>query len=71
MFFSFDYAAWGAWPESSVISLLQEYRPNGAYFHYNGKPLASTFEGPDNAGDWTEIQMVSSAGMRGPKARMT
>jgi hypothetical protein len=56
MFFSFDYAAWGAWPESSVISLLQEYRPNGAYFHYNGKPLASTFEGPDNAGDWTEIK---------------
>jgi hypothetical protein len=30
---------------------------NGAYFHTNtSQPLASTFEGPSNAADWTDIK---------------
>ncbi|PQE03171.1 alpha-13-glucanase mutanase protein [Rutstroemia sp. NJR-2017a BBW] len=57
LFFSFDYASKGAWDKATVIALLREYVPNGAYFHTNtSQPLISTFEGPSNAADWTEIK---------------
>jgi Glycosyl hydrolase family 71 len=59
MFFSFDYAAEGPWAASAVIDLLNEYGPNGAYFQYNGKPLVSTFEGPQNSGDWPSIKAAT------------
>jgi len=55
LFFSFDYAGNGAWPQAEVISLIQEYGSNGAYYQYNNKPLVSTFEGPASSGDWVEI----------------
>ena len=38
------------------MDLLEEYGPNNAYFHYSGLPLASTFEGPNNANDWPTIK---------------
>ncbi|PQE24790.1 alpha-13-glucanase mutanase protein [Rutstroemia sp. NJR-2017a BVV2] len=57
LFFSFDYASKGAWDKATFIALLREYVSNGAYFHTNtSQPLVSTFEGPSNAADWTEIK---------------
>ncbi|ETS84382.1 hypothetical protein PFICI_02407 [Pestalotiopsis fici W106-1] len=56
LFFSFDYAGNGAWPEADVKSMIEKYSSSSAYFSDGGKPLVSTFEGPDNADDWTSIK---------------
>ncbi|PYH42396.1 glycoside hydrolase family 71 protein, partial [Aspergillus saccharolyticus JOP 1030-1] len=56
LFFSFDYAGNGPWSKDTVISIIQQYGSNGAYFLYNGQPFVSTFEGPGNAEDWVEIK---------------
>lgn len=56
LFFSFDYAGEGAWPKDSVINYLSTYTGSPAYYKYNGKPLVSTFEGPENAADWVDIK---------------
>ncbi|KAH8664684.1 glycosyl hydrolase family 71-domain-containing protein [Xylariales sp. PMI_506] len=56
LFFSFDYAGNGPWPMEDVISLIATYSSNSAYYHYNGQPFVSTFEGPGNAADWITIK---------------
>ncbi|KAF7182531.1 hypothetical protein CNMCM7691_002102 [Aspergillus felis] len=56
LFFSFDYAGNGPWAESDVYNLIRTYASNGAYYHYNGAPFVSTFEGADNANDWISIK---------------
>ncbi|KAI4731852.1 glycoside hydrolase [Aureobasidium sp. EXF-10728] len=56
LFFSFDYAAQGAFAQQDVINLINQYRSNGAYYQYNGKPFVSTFEGPGDSGDWNTIK---------------
>jgi hypothetical protein len=56
LFFSFDYAGNGPWDQSTVIALISQFSGSAAYFHYNGKPLVSTFEGPANAVDWISIK---------------
>lgn len=56
LFFSFDYAGGGPWPKEDVISYLTKYSSSSAYFHHQGKPFVSTFEGPGSAGDWAEIK---------------
>lgn len=56
LFFSFDYAGNGVWAQTDVISLIIQYSNSSAYFHYNGKPFVSTFEGPDNAEDWAIVK---------------
>jgi hypothetical protein len=56
LFFSFDYAAQGAFVQQDVIGLVNQYRSNSAYYKYNGKPFVSTFEGPGSSGDWTAIK---------------
>lgn len=56
LFFSFDYAGNGAWPEADVKSMIEKYSSSSAYFSEGGKPLVSTFEGPSNADDWTSIK---------------
>ncbi|KAH7033736.1 glycosyl hydrolase family 71-domain-containing protein [Microdochium trichocladiopsis] len=61
LFFSFDYAGGGAWPASSVKSLLNQYKGHGAYYLYNGKPFASTFEGWQNSADWVDIRASTNA----------
>jgi len=62
MFFSFDYAAEGPWEPSAVITLIQEYGPNYAYFNHTigttSKMFVSTFEGPQNANDWVGIKQA-------------
>ncbi|KAJ5767255.1 uncharacterized protein N7511_004871 [Penicillium nucicola] len=56
LFFSFDYAGNGPWAESDVISMITTYASELVYFHRNGQPLVSTFEGPGNAADWINIK---------------
>ncbi|KAG4436963.1 hypothetical protein IFR05_007533 [Cadophora sp. M221] len=61
LFFSFDYAGGTRpWPQSDVTSLILQYRANGAYFQYNGKPFVSTFEGPDSAPQWAAIKSATN-----------
>ncbi|KAF1999392.1 carbohydrate-binding module family 24 protein, partial [Amniculicola lignicola CBS 123094] len=56
LFFSFDYAGNGAWDQSTVTALISKYSGSSAYYHRGSQPLVSTFEGPGNADDWTEIK---------------
>jgi hypothetical protein len=56
LFFSFDYAGNGPWPQSDVIDLLNQYIPETAYYFYNNQPFVSTFEGSANALDWEVIK---------------
>ncbi|KAH6696461.1 glycosyl hydrolase family 71-domain-containing protein [Leptodontidium sp. MPI-SDFR-AT-0119] len=53
LFFSFDYAG-------DVTSLILQYRANGAYYQYNGKPFVSTFEGPESAPQWAAIKSATN-----------
>lgn len=55
LFFSFDYAGNGPFTIDDVISKL-EWTSNEWYYRFKGKPLVSTFEGPANAADWTDIK---------------
>ena len=50
------YSAEGPWLASNVIDLINEYGPNYAYFKYKNQPFVSTFEGPNNAADWSGIK---------------
>ncbi|KAL8415240.1 hypothetical protein RB594_006180 [Gaeumannomyces avenae] len=61
LFFSFDYAAWGAWPQDRVVSLINSYKGRASYYQHNGKPLVSTFEGPDSANQWGSIKGSTNA----------
>ncbi|OJJ96887.1 hypothetical protein ASPACDRAFT_33894 [Aspergillus aculeatus ATCC 16872] len=56
LFFSFDYAGNGAWAKADVLTMLQTYTSDEAYWHYESKPFVSTFEGPNNADDWIDIK---------------
>ncbi|KAJ9367746.1 CAZyme family GH71 and CBM24 [Paecilomyces variotii] len=56
LFFSFDYAGNGNWPESDVINLINQYSTRSSYYFYNGKPIVSTFEGSGRADDWPSIK---------------
>ncbi|KAF6805710.1 mutanase [Colletotrichum musicola] len=59
LFFSFDYAGRGPYAKDEVITWINKYAPSSAYFRHQGRPLVSTFEGPDNAEDWHEIKAVT------------
>jgi hypothetical protein len=62
LFFSFDYAAQGAWPQQIVIELIQKYAANKSYFKHDGtRPFVSTFEGPGSAEDWRAIKQETNA----------
>ncbi|KAL2199493.1 glycoside hydrolase family 71 protein [Corynascus similis CBS 632.67] len=62
LFFSFDYLAQGPWPADRVEALVKKYAADPAYFKLDGRqPLVSTFEGPDNAGDWPGIKAATDA----------
>jgi hypothetical protein len=56
LFLSFDYAGGGPWPLDEVVSYINRYGANPQYYRYNGKPFASTFEGPESAADWVAIK---------------
>ena len=62
LFFSFDYAAQGAWNPNTVISTINAYSGRASHFRFgNNQPLASTFEGPANAPDWGNIKAQTGA----------
>jgi Glycosyl hydrolase family 71 len=56
VFFSFDFAGGGPWDYYSLLSLCTQYLGHPQYFIYNGAPLVSTFEGPDQAELWTYLK---------------
>lgn len=56
LFFSFDYAGNGPWPKDDVISLINQYKGRSAYYYRDSQPFVSTFEGPGQAADWTDIK---------------
>lgn len=59
MFISFDYAAaqaQGGFSSSDVVGILKQYASRKGQYQFQGKPLVSTFEGPNNKGDWTGIK---------------
>lgn len=56
LFFSFDYAGNGSWPQAEVISMINTYKSEAAYYYYNSQAFVSTFEGPDHAADWPAIK---------------
>ncbi|KAJ8065145.1 hypothetical protein OCU04_005858 [Sclerotinia nivalis] len=60
LFFYFDYAGNGAWPQSTVLSFLNKYISSSAYYHVGDKPFVSTFEGPVNAIDWIQIRAITN-----------
>jgi hypothetical protein len=39
-----------------VIKYINTYGKNSAHLQWNGKPLVSTFEGPQSGSDWTSIK---------------
>lgn len=59
LFFSFDYAGNGPWPQQDVIDLLVKYGGRGSYFHHQGQMFVSTFEGPGSADDWHAIKAAT------------
>ncbi|MCJ1313030.1 hypothetical protein MMC25_006706 [Agyrium rufum] len=61
LFLSFDYASQGAWGSSAVSSLISKYSSRSSQFKVDGKPMVSTFEGTDNAGDWAGIKSSTNA----------
>ncbi|KAM7213118.1 Glycosyl hydrolase family 71 domain containing protein [Rhypophila decipiens] len=56
LFISFDYAGNGPWEKANVTRLINKYKSKKGHYRYNGKPFASTFEGPDRADDWVDIK---------------
>ncbi|KAK2043757.1 hypothetical protein LZ31DRAFT_620708 [Colletotrichum somersetense] len=42
LFYSFDYAGNGLWPQETVIQYINKYASSGTYFRYKGKPFAQT-----------------------------
>lgn len=62
LFFSFDYAAWGAWDAGNVINLINNYKGRGSYWKQgNNQPLVSTFEGTGNSDNWAGIKSSTGA----------
>ncbi|KAL6692397.1 glycosyl hydrolase family 71 protein [Trichoderma pleuroticola] len=62
LFISFDYLAQGPWDAPDVVNILNEFSSHPSQFRWanTGKPVASTFEGPGNAGDWVSIKQQTN-----------
>ncbi|KAH8602718.1 putative glucan endo-1,3-alpha-glucosidase agn1 [Bisporella sp. PMI_857] len=65
LWFAFDYLGGGQpWPATgdlSVAGYLNKYKDSSAYYKVDGAPLASTFEGINNIGDWAPGGIIRSA----------
>ncbi|KAL6232744.1 glycosyl hydrolase family 71-domain-containing protein [Aspergillus navahoensis] len=53
---AFVAAGNGPFMKDTVIETLRFWTPYDMYYHFRGKPLVSTFEGPANAADWEDIK---------------
>ena len=56
MFLSFDYATTGGFSSGEVVNTIKQYSGRKGQYKYQNKPLVSTFEGPNNKGDWAGIK---------------
>jgi aminopeptidase I len=59
LFLSFDYLTAGyPWDAGVVTSMINDFatKAGSAQYRYNNKPLVSTFEGVNSAGDWAAIK---------------
>jgi glucan endo-1,3-alpha-glucosidase len=64
LFIAFDYLGGGKpWQQADVITALQTYANNPAYFRYSNRAYVSTFEGTGNIGDWAAIKSAVSGGI--------
>ncbi|TDZ31681.1 Mutanase [Colletotrichum spinosum] len=65
LFFSFDYNGGyhggKPWPKETILEMADTYFKRKEYFKYADKPVASTFEGTENAEDWIEIKEKTGA----------
>ncbi|KAF6821974.1 glycosyl hydrolase family 71 protein [Colletotrichum plurivorum] len=65
LFFSFDYMGGyhggKPWPKETILDMANTYFSRAEYFKHDGKPVASTFEGVENAEDWVEIKEKTKA----------
>lgn len=62
LFLSFDYGAVPGYDQNKIISRINAHSGSPAQYNYApGKPLASTFEGWQNAGDWANIKDQTNA----------
>ncbi|KAK4466453.1 glycoside hydrolase [Cladorrhinum samala] len=55
VFISFDMAC-GSWTVEQVVNLVNQFKDLPAQMHVEGKPLVSTFEGPDWAENWEAVR---------------
>jgi Glycosyl hydrolase family 71. len=46
----------GSWEVSQVVDFINRYRGSPAQMNVDGKPLVSTFEGPDWAENWPTVR---------------
>lgn len=64
LFFSFDYAndpkGYSSWPMEDVLSLMRKYGGHTAYYHHEGRPFVTTFEGVDQVNAWRTIKQETS-----------
>jgi hypothetical protein len=62
LFISFDYSAVPGYDPNKIISRINAHSGSPAQYNYTlGRPLASTFEGWQNAGDWANIKNQTNA----------
>ncbi|KAF9874560.1 glycosyl hydrolase family 71 [Colletotrichum karsti] len=65
LLFSFDYKGGehggAAWPKETILDMADKYFKREEYLKYGGKPVASTFEGTENAEDWIELKQKTNA----------
>jgi hypothetical protein len=57
LFLSFDYGAVPTYDANTIIRRINAHSVSTAQYNYaTGKPLVSTFEGPQHAADWGNIK---------------
>lgn len=57
MFLSFDMGdPTKQWDVSQVVNLINDYKNSAAQVNVGNKPLVSTFEGPNWAGNWETVR---------------
>lgn len=57
LFLSFDYGAVPSYDANTIIRRISARSGSTAQYNYaTGKPLVSTFEGPQHAADWANIK---------------
>jgi glucan endo-1,3-alpha-glucosidase len=56
LFLSFDFSAQDGWNVDNIANYTNAFKGEKAQFKVDGKPLVSTFEGPNFAESWKEVR---------------